>query len=213
MLSWSAKWLNGVSVTRSLPDYKGYKPGKRNDKALVSELCELLETCDLAVAHNGRKFDIPYTKGRAVINGLQPVRNFKVYDTRDAARRHFGFTSNKQDDIARMLGIERKIPIHYESWKGCEAGDPKAWKLMVRYNAHDVWMLEQMYLRFRAWDSQHPNLNVISGRDTQGCPSCGSTDYQRRGFNYTTTGRRPEFKCKACGRRYTGKHQKISEFR
>jgi hypothetical protein len=142
------------------------------------------------------------------------MKKVAIYDTRDGAKRHFGFTSNKMDDIARLMGIETKIPIHFETWEGCEEGDPKAWKLMKKYNANDVSpMLEDIYTTFRAWDHSHPNLNVIQNVGTVACPSCGCSDYTRKGWNYTTTGRRPDLKCGACGRRYVGRHQKITEYR
>src|SRR5690242_6891623 len=53
MLGWSAKWLNGEQVTRMQPDYPGYVPGSRDDKALVTELYALIEKADFVVAHNG----------------------------------------------------------------------------------------------------------------------------------------------------------------
>ena len=214
MLSWSVKWLDGKQITRSLPDYKGYKAGSRDDKALVEELCGILEQADIVVGHNLKKFDLPYIKGRAVINGLRPIKKLAIYDTRDAAKRHFGFTSNKMDDICRTMGFEPKIPIHFETWEGCESGDMKSWRKMVRYNAHDVSpMLESIYLKFRAWDQAHPNLATISNNPVVSCPSCGSTDYVLRGWDYTVTGRRRAYECKPCGRRYSGKHQKVTDYR
>jgi DNA polymerase elongation subunit (family B) len=213
MISWSAKWLGGKHVTKSLPDYKGYKPGVRDDKALVSELRDLIDTADIVIGHNLDRFDLPYLKGRSVINGLDPLPRKKTYDTRAAAKRHFGFTSNKMDEIARTMKLPTKISIHYDTWEGCEAGDPKAWKLMTTYNRHDVVMLEQIYLRFRSWDDRHPNLNAIAGVDFERCPSCGSTDYVKRGKIFSLTGWRPDFQCKPCGRRYAGKHHKVTEYR
>lgn len=215
MISWSAKWLGGKQVTKALPDYEGYTPGSRDDSKLVTEIWGLIERADVLVAHNGDKFDIPYTTGRAVINGLHPAKRFKSYDTRKVAKRNFGYTSNKLNDIAQLLGLGTKIPIHFEVWEGCERGDPKAWATMKRYNAHDTRLLEQVYLRFRAWDASHPNLNLILNRSFEGCPSCGSKETIRKGFNYTTTGKRQEYKClnPECGRRFSGKHQKISDFR
>ena len=213
MISWSAKWLGGKQITRALPDYEGYTPGSRDDKALVTELHELLEKADLVIAHHGDKFDIPYSNGRFVVNGLLPTRKYKSYDTRAAAKRRFGFTSNKLDDIARSLGIGTKIPIHYEIWEGCERGDTKAWNIMRKYNAHDVKLLEEVYLKFRAWDQTHPNLAVIKNTGTECCPSCGQSEVRKRGWNYTPTGRRQEYSCNNCGRRFSGRHQKVTDYR
>lgn len=212
MIGFSAKWYQGKQITRCLADYKGYKPGSRDDKALVTELRELIDQADVCVAHHGKKFDFPYTNGRFVVNGLAPARNYKPYDTRERAARLFKFTSNKLDDIARMLGLGAKIPIHYDTWVDCSQGDPKAWKRMKTYNAHDTKLLEMVYEKFKPFDSQHPNMNLLLNQ-AEGCPSCGSQNKQKRGFGYTTTGRRQEYQCMNCDRRFSGKHQMITQYR
>ncbi len=213
MISWSAKWLGGKHITRSLPDYKGYKPGARDDKELCVELHAILEQADMVIAHNGNRFDIPYSKGRFLVHGLEPVKQFSQYDTRAAAKRHFGFTSNKLDDIARTLNLGTKIAIHYEIWEGCEAGDKKAWATMVKYNKHDVTLLEQVYLIFRKWDNAHPNLNAMTGEDRPACPVCQSEQVWVRGHSYTKTGRRRQWSCRVCGKKFSGKHDKVTDYR
>lgn len=215
MIAWSAKWLGGKQVTKALPDYEGYVPGSRDDKALVTELWGLLEQADMIVGHNSDKFDIPYTTGRAVINGLLPLKKLPSYDTKKVAKRNFGYTSNKLDDIAKLLGLGTKIPIHYEVWDRCEKGDAQAWKLMKKYNARDTKLLEQVYLKFRAWDQSHVNMNLLLNRSFEGCPACGGKDTRSRGYNYTKTGRRPDLECMnpECGRRFVGKHEHITNFR
>jgi DNA polymerase elongation subunit (family B) len=213
MISWSVKVLGGKQITKALPDYKGYEPGSRDDKALVTELWSILETADILVHHHGDVFDLPYTKGRAVINGLMPNKKFQTYDTKKVAKRNFGFTSNKLNDIARLCGFEPKIPIHYEVWKGCRSGNMKHWALMKKYNAHDVKILEQVYLKFRAWDNQHPNLNIISNTEQPNCPSCGSPSTRKRGWDATRTGHRQAHGCNDCGRRFQGAHRKVTDYR
>lgn len=213
MIGWSAKWLNGRQVTRALPDYEGYTPGTTDDSKLVAELRGLLDQADMTVGHNADRFDIPFTNGRMMVHGMHPVRRFKSYDTRKVAKSQFKLLSNKLDDILRILGLGRKLPIHYDTWEGCRAGDMKAWNRMKRYNAHDTKMLELVYLKFRAWGASHPNINLMLNRSAEGCPSCGSKETVKKGYNYTTTGKRQEYKCLDCGRRFSGRHQKISDFR
>lgn len=213
LLGWSAKWLGGKHVTKGLCDYEGYEPGTTDDSKLVADLAALLNEADMTVTHNGDKFDIPFTNGRLMVNGMEPTKRFKSYDTRKVAKSQFKLVSNKLDDILRVLKLGNKLPIHWDTWEGCEAGDMKAWNRMKRYNAHDVKMLELVYLKFRSWGTSHPNMNLLLNRSIEGCPSCGSKDTIRRGFNYTTTGKRQEYKCQDCGRRFSGKHQKITDYR
>jgi hypothetical protein len=213
MISWSVKELGGKQITKCLADYEGYEPGTRDDKALVTELWALLEGADILVHHHGDVFDLPYTRGRAVVNGLMPSKKFSTYDTKKVAKRNFGFTSNKLNDIAHLCGFEPKIPIHYDVWKGCRDGDPKKWNLMKRYNSHDVRILEQVYLKFRAWDNLHPNLNLINNTEQPNCPSCGTSNTRKRGWDATRTGRRQAWGCNECGRRFQGAHTKVTDYR
>lgn len=211
ILGWSAKWIGGSQITRMLPDYAGYKPGSTDDKACVTELYHLIEQADIIVAHNGDQFDVKKSKARFVKNGLPPIVP-QSYCTKKMAKRCFGFSSNKLDEIARFLGIGRKIQTDKSLWQGCIAGDKSSWAKMARYCAQDTRLLEKVYLALRSWDKQHPNLNVLMNRPA-GCSKCGGTNIQRRGYVITRTGRYPRYQCQKCGGWSQGKHAKTTEIR
>jgi hypothetical protein len=68
-------------------------------------------------------------------NGLEPIDEKKYFDTKVASKSKFRFNSNKLDDIGHYLGLGRKINTGgFELWKGCLAGDMKAWDHMIKYN-------------------------------------------------------------------------------
>jgi hypothetical protein len=213
MLAWSAKWLGGKQITRGLIDYEGYEPHGECDKLLVVELHRLIEQADVIVAHNGDKFDIKRSNTRFVENGLKPPEPFRTVDTCKVARRHFGFNSNKLDDLGRRLGVGRKAPTGgFDLWKGCMAGDKKAWNRMKRYNAQDVRLLEAVYLKLLPWITNHPHVGILSDTEN-GCRNCGGTHLQRRGRLITATGIKPRFQCQDCGTWMCGKHQKKTDVR
>ena len=211
LLSFSSKWLHGKQTTRALPDYPDYTPGSKDDKALATELWHLLDQADVVVGHNARAFDVKKANARFLKHGLPPVRDFKIVDTMLIARRAFSLTSNKLDDIAQYLGIGRKVATGgYQLWRDCMAGEPAAWRRMKKYNRGDTLLTEAVYLALRPWDKSHPNFNAMLDRPT-GCPKCGHAEMERRGYGYTKTGRRPEFRCKKCGGTASGAHEKIAE--
>jgi hypothetical protein len=80
------------------------------------------------------------------------------------------------------------------------AGDAAAWKKMRRYNAHDVTLLERVYLKLRAWHPTHPNLALIdiAGSSTD-CPVCESDNVQRRGYQVLRMRRAARLHCQGCG--------------
>lgn len=199
LLSFAYKWLGEKRTkTHALPDYPAFKKDREDDKDLAKELWRVLDEADIVVAHNGDKFDIKKTYTRFLIHGIKPPAPFKSIDTLKLARKHFGFNSNRLNDLGKALGIGRKLPnTGFTLWKACMEGDPKAWKLMRRYNARDVELLERFYLRIRPYATGHPNLNVYT--DRKDCTKCGSHRLQRRGFEILKSRKRQKYQCLDCG--------------
>lgn len=206
MLSWSAKWSGGKHITKGLVDYESYTPNTENDLDLVTDLHKLLAEADIVIAHNGNKFDIKRANTRFIEHDLKPPEPFKVVDTLTIARRHFGFNSNKLDDLGRRLGVGRKLKhAGFDLWKGCMQGDAKAWRTMKRYNRQDVLLLEQVYLKLRPWINNHPNISILSDIEN-GCRNCGSRHLVKQGVKITATGKRQQYQCQDCGAWMSGKH-------
>ncbi len=204
MASW--KWGHEKTVkTAALPDFPGYKRNRHDDSALCVTLRDLLDEADIVVAHNGDAFDIKKINSRLITNGLKPPSPFKTIDTLKAARKAFKFDSNKLDNIGRYLNEGRKIPNTGAAlWRGCvEDGDPKAWNAMRRYCKQDTELLVRVYERIKPWMPNHPDMRLY--RDSVGCPTCESTNVQRRGVMVKLTTKRHRFHCQDCGHWFSGK--------
>jgi hypothetical protein len=200
MLSFAYKWLGEKKIhTHALPDYSThYKRDGECDAKLAADLWKVFDEADVVIAHNGDRFDIRKANARFVTHGLAPPSPYKSVDTLKLARKHFKFDSNKLDDLGGYLGVGRKLPhTGKHLWLNCMRGDEKSWRLMRRYNAHDVALLENIYLKLRPWATIHPNLTHYSRRP--GCPTCQSENTQRRGRVVTRTGYRNRFQCMDCG--------------
>ena len=204
MLCFAYKWAGTIKVnTRALCDYPGYKKDKENDKALVSELWHLVDKADIIVAHNGDQFDIKKSNSRFIVHGLPPPSPYKSFDTLKAARRNFKFDSNKLDNIGRYLQVGRKLPTTGKDlWLGCMTGDQRSWRMMRRYNAQDVRLLEAVYNKVKSW-SRHPDVRQFTNRT--GCPTCQSKRVQCRGFNVSKSQKTQKMQCQDCGQWYSGR--------
>lgn len=194
----SAKWEHGEHITKALPDYKGYNPKVRDDKALVKELWNLLDSADIVVAQNGDKFDIKKMNARFAVHGMTPPSPYKTVDTLKVAKSTFGFDSNKLNELGRQLGHgEKKQTGGFKLWMDCMSGIPSAWKRMKLYNKQDVILLEKVYNHFLPWTKNHPNMGLYLERLV--CKNCASKNTVYRGFSYTTSGKYREYRCKDCG--------------
>lgn len=197
VLSWSAKWLGDDKVISDILTSR--EAVERNDSRLVRSFWKMLDRADMVITHNGREFDIKKVNTRFMFNGLTPPSSYKNVDTLVAARSVFGMTMNKQDYIAKYLGIQRKVKTDYQLWIDCDNGKKKALKKMRDYNLHDVEMLEEIYLRIRAWIPNHPNLSLIASVDA--CPVCLG-EYRKSGIYYANRKRYNEYTCSVCGARF-----------
>lgn len=198
VMSFSVKILGQKKVrTYALADFPLYKKDPTNDFEVIKELWKTFNEMDEIIGHNFERFDARKANSRFLLHKLPPPSPYRIIDTLKIARSKFGFTSNKLDDLARYLGLRRKTGLkHSDLWKKCLMGNRKAWRNMKRYNAQDVLVTEDVYLKFRGWYPVHPNLNPL---DDKKCPTCGSEKLQRRGKVMWGRVAKQRLNCTNCG--------------
>lgn len=197
IIGFAWKWLGEKKVnTKYVCDYKQKNP--QDDLNLAKDLWRVMDEADVIVAHYGDGFDIPKINARLAVHGHTPPSPFKSVDTKKVAKKYFKFDSNHLNDLGAQLGLGTKASAGgFSTWRGCMAGEKKAFAIMRKYNIQDVVLLEKLYLKFLPWISPHPNYNVFTQEN--GCPNCGSKKVQSRGFSVTSTGRKQRFHCQDCG--------------
>lgn len=199
VLSWSAKWLDDPKVM-----YMDQRSSKNleDDKKILWEIWKLLDEADIVITQNGISFDVKKLKARFIYHGFQPPSSFKHIDTLKLAKKHFGFTSNKLEYLAKFLKTKTKKLTKrkfdgFELWKACLANNTQAWEEMEQYNKQDVLALEQVYYKMIPWDSSI-NFNLYHDGEHNVC-KCGNDKFEKRGFAYTTAGKYQRLRCTKCG--------------
>jgi hypothetical protein len=117
--------------------------------------------------------------------------------------------SNKLDSACQFLGLGRKLAHEGKAtWLGAMRGDPKSWRIMRKYNAHDVRLLQALYNHVKPWAAPNavPNVNLYNGGC--GCPACGSANIKKRGLSYTKTVVRQRYRCSDCKAWHSGERIK-----
>lgn len=199
ILSWAAKWLGKPEVF-----YMDQRSAKNieDDKEILEGLWKLLDEADCVVTQNGKAFDQKKINARFILNGMGPPSPYKHIDTKQLARKHFAFTSNKLEYMAEKLCKQKKLRhkefVGFDLWKECLAGNKRAWAEMERYNRADVIATEELYMKLAPWGGTGVNLNAFHSSAEYRC-QCGSTRLQSRGFNINATGKYRRFQCMECG--------------
>lgn len=187
----------------ALPDFPGYKPGIVDDKHITTFVWELINKADIAIAHNGKQFDMKVAYGRMFVHGLTPPREpLLVADTKAEASSRFRLMKNNLEYISTLTGGAPKVEHEgFGLWKKCRAGDMQAWERMKRYNRRDVAILEPIYIRMKPWMAKKfPNINLVNGT-AMACrvPGCGGTSFNKDGWGYNGVSRYQKLRCKRCG--------------
>jgi DNA polymerase III epsilon subunit-like protein len=202
VLCWNAKWLGEDEVLGdSLDEYpEAYNEDPENDYYIMESLWKLLDEADIVVAHNAKHFDIPVVNARFVLHGMHPPSPYKIVDTLQLAKKYFRFTSNRLDALGQLLGLGRKVDTGgFSLWARVLDKDAAAWDKMTDYCEQDVRLLEEVYLKLRAWDKQHPNVGLYTDMARPVCNVCGSEHVVKKGYDYTNVSIFHRYKCVSCG--------------
>lgn len=188
------------------------KGNGKDDKSVAKALWKLFDEADVVMAHNGNDFDIKKARARFIHHGLTAPSPFKSIDTKVIAKRIFGFNFNSLNEVAKYLGCPfLKLDTGgFSTWEGCMADDQKAWEKMIRYNKRDVKVLVWIYNKLKSYMPNHPNMNLVDAK-AKACPTCKSTNIQKRGIGYTSLGSHQRYACNNCGSWSRGLNSRTKE--
>jgi DNA polymerase elongation subunit (family B) len=207
MLSWAAKFLDekvGDMVYRDCdaPDF-------------LTKLYDMLTQADIIVSYNGDKFDLKHIKREFIEDGFAPLRPYASVDLLKHVKANFNFPHNKLDYVASVLLGKRKLQTGgFDLWPAFMSGDPKARKVMERYNRGDVKITEALYKFMRPWIKNHPNVGPVpellgDEDDVYECPCCGSWKTEQKRPRRTRCFAIRQVSCTKCGAWADGKRKKL----
>jgi len=192
VISWAAKWHGEKRVHFSSDYHDGHEE-------MVRKAWDMLDEADAVVGYNSKSFDMKHLNREFVLAGYPPPSPYIDIDLMSVVKQRFRFTSNKLQHVATELGLGSKVQHDgFDLWLACMKGDKKAWEIMKRYNKQDVVLTEKVYERLLPWIKNHPHRGLYGG-NKEGCPRCGHSECQRRGYARTRTATYQIVHCKKCG--------------
>lgn len=198
MLTWSAKWRGEETVySRRLTSRQAQE---QDDRDIVLALAALLRRADVAVAHNGDKFDLKVLRTRLAILDEEPLGPIETIDTLKWAKSTFSFSYNRLDYIGHLLtGDGKHHHGGFDMWREAYMGNVKALRQMEEYNQRDVVLLEEVFEKLYPHAHGVPRL-ALADRDE--CAHCGAGREHliRKGRWVTSVHQYQRFQCKKCRR-------------
>lgn len=132
--------INKEDIARYAPD--------KSDVRVVQNLVEDIQSFDKVVTYYGKRFDIPFIRTRALVDGI-PFPYFgsiKHDDVYFWAKFKLKLNSNRLDVVARTLfGETEKNHIEYKYWVGGTRGDEESLEYILDHNVRDVEELKRVY--------------------------------------------------------------------
>jgi DNA polymerase elongation subunit (family B) len=161
---------------------------------------ELLDSADIVLGYNSRRFDVPALMTEFLLAGLPPPSPFAQIDLYLAVRKKFSFMSNSLKHVSKMIGTANKLENEgFKLWTDVIDGDEEARRKMQEYNQQDVECNLDLFERILPWIPSMPSIAVIDGNGAS-CPGCGSARMIRQGLAYTATATYQRWQCRECRR-------------
>ena len=173
-----------------------------DDRKLMKKMRQLLNQAHYVCGHNITSFDLKKIKTRMLLQGLKPPNNVQIIDTLKIARKHFAFTSNKLEHLAKVLGCKvKKLTIRkfdgFSLWDECLKNNRAAWDEMAKYNSIDVQVLQEVYSKLM------PYHDMSFSAHTNGLTcTCGNNRFRKDGFRYGSKSVHQQVECTSCGKKF-----------
>ena len=146
MLSWCMK-EHGKDVIHS--DCITTREARdKNDTRIIKSAVEEIKKYDRILTYYGSRFDIPYTRSRALYHKMEfpAYRDLYHTDLYYVARSKFAIHSNRLGAICQFFGIEAKNhPMTPELWQRAGAGQPEALKEILTHCEEDVCSTDEVF--------------------------------------------------------------------
>lgn len=194
MISFAAKQLKGPTFFSS-----EFHHGRDN---MLRSLWDIMDSADILVTYNGKRFDVPHIAGELRDAGYQSYRPFKQIDLLQVIKNKFGYDYKTLKSVSARWGLSEKLETGgMDLWRRCYEGDAEAWNAMKEYNIQDVRVTEAVYLENLSWlAGSIPNLGLwLQSEGSLVCPACSSNKVVPHGSAVTGVSRYAMYRCTQCG--------------
>lgn len=190
---------------------KGTGSSAFDDSDMITEfLTDILPKADLTITQNGDKFDFITLNERAKALQLGILDQKPSIDILKLSRKSFRAASHKLDYRSQQQGLGGKIQMVDQDWIDIEYNNVPVSRKMAKYGCKDVedtyklFWKELPYYKDLPVSVEKVVLSFLGQKEVQkigiSCPTCKSTNTNKKGKRRTTKGLHQEYHCQDCGK-------------
>lgn len=203
------KYGENKTIHLAQNQFKGYVPGKINDKRLLIEISKVINKIaqggGFMVAHNGDNFDWKIIQERVVFHRLTPLPEIATLDTKKLIKGISKLPSNKLTHTSVFLGNGTKLKHEgMDLFIGCMEGNPESWKTNEKYNNKDVDIMYNDFEDLMPYVKLPATFSRINADEKHeiNCSNiiCLSTNVRKNGLKRALSGWKQIYQCKDCGK-------------
>ena len=159
---------------------------KQCDKAPLKRFLKEIRKADEIITHNGKKFDTPWLRARAIYHGLDFPHTLNEIDTYKLAKKYLNLPSYSLKEICNYYGLEAKKDAGgIETWVNVVYHkDKEALDHLLYYGDGDILSLEAVFNKLRPYVKPNMQYAVLRGETKFHCPECGNLPHYKQ--MYTT---------------------------
>lgn len=189
---------------------------KQCDKAMLKKFIKEMDKADEIVTHNGKRFDTPWIRTRALFHEIPMRYEYNEIDTYKLCKKYLNLPSNSLAEVCKYYGLEaKKSAGGIDTWINVVYHkDREALDHLLYYGDGDIVSLKAVFEKLRPYVKPNMNhhvepvqvdLKIVAGKFF--CPECGSLTKWNK--SYTTAQGTPQHYMK-CRSKECGTYHKIS---
>ena len=160
---------------------------KQCDKKLLKAFLKEMNKADEIITHNGKRFDTPWIRTRALYHGINMRHTYNEIDTYKLCKKYLNLPSNSLKEVCKYYGLPAKIDAGgLDTWKNVVfKKDKDALKYLLYYGDGDIISLEAVFNKIKNYVAPNMQYAVLKGGSKYECPECGKLGRLRK--TYSTT--------------------------
>lgn len=147
---------------------------KQCDKKMLEKFIKEMDKADEIITHNGKRFDTPWIRTRALFHNIEMRHTYNEIDTYKLCKKYLNLPSNSLKDACKYYGLEAKkdaggiqtwIDVIYKK-------DKAALEHLLYYGDGDIWSLEALFNKLKGYVKPNTQYAVLWGETKFHCPEC-----------------------------------------